>query len=260
MPATTVLMHGRGLVQHAVHDVARVGAGRAGTTLTPKTLQHGARVEVGEAVLDDPVHREQQSHLEQRRQAAGRRADAALLVELPGWPAGWPCDRPCSGVCSSLVSSRSSGASICIRFCDTIWRAERRIVTSLINSVISTMATTMLPVRTYRPASSRKSTLEDRREGPGQERHRVGARREAGRSGLGSGVGLGAGRGDRGRVPVPGDGGGGGGRRMWGSDRRRGRAAGHHGEGQRGRGTARERPSAMPARALVEGFRPRESC
>jgi hypothetical protein len=33
-------------------------------------------------VLDDRVHDEQQRHLEQERQAAGQRADAALLEQL----------------------------------------------------------------------------------------------------------------------------------------------------------------------------------
>ena len=54
----------------------------SGTTWTPNTVSIALGIDVRQAVLDDRVHDEQQGHLEQEREAARQRVDAALLEEL----------------------------------------------------------------------------------------------------------------------------------------------------------------------------------
>ena len=61
-----------------------IGAGSQfrSNSSTPKTVTMAVDVVVGEALAEDRVHRDQQQELEQRRQAARERVDAALAVEL----------------------------------------------------------------------------------------------------------------------------------------------------------------------------------
>ncbi len=54
----------------------------SGMIWVPKTPQHRRWVDVGQSVLDDRVHDEQERHLEEQRQAAGQRVDPALLEQL----------------------------------------------------------------------------------------------------------------------------------------------------------------------------------
>ena len=53
-----------------------------GTTWTPKTSSIADGSTLVRPLLDDRVHDEQERHLEEERQAAGQRADAALLEQL----------------------------------------------------------------------------------------------------------------------------------------------------------------------------------
>ena len=75
-------------VETRVGDVAgRVeGRGRraldAREQVDPEHVPHRARVEVGEPLAEHRVHRDQEAHRQQDRQAAAGRVHAALLVEL----------------------------------------------------------------------------------------------------------------------------------------------------------------------------------
>ena len=81
-------------------------------------LEHRARVVVGEALAEHRVHRDQQAHREQDREAAAGRVDAALLVEL--------LDRGLLALTRSPLylrwSSLISGWSSCIWREETSWR------------------------------------------------------------------------------------------------------------------------------------------
>ena len=77
----TVLMHGPSAASGCAGRRVDVVAGQ-GHDLDPEDLEHRGRVDVGQAVPDDLVHHEQEGHLQEERQAAGQRADAALLEQL----------------------------------------------------------------------------------------------------------------------------------------------------------------------------------
>ena len=64
--------------RRVAHDVERHGQ------VDAEHLQHRRDVVVGEAVADHRVHRDEEEHREQGGQAAAGRVDAALLVELLG--------------------------------------------------------------------------------------------------------------------------------------------------------------------------------
>ena len=53
-----------------------------GHDLMAEDLEHRGRVDVGQAVLDDRIHDEQEGHLEEQREAAREGVDATFLEQL----------------------------------------------------------------------------------------------------------------------------------------------------------------------------------
>ena len=81
IPNTVALRHGL-MTWPAALNIGAVGHSMLGEQVDPEHVPHRARVEVGEALAEHRVHRDQQAHRQQDRQAAAGRVHAALLVEL----------------------------------------------------------------------------------------------------------------------------------------------------------------------------------